>query len=109
MPNVVELGALVERYALALSKLNLADDEQEEYSTMLLWLQNQVETASRARESCSSVWSISRGSSRVRRKQVCFPEPDRHAQVRAPGRGFKDRTHPWVSPWAILVPPLRET
>jgi len=44
MPNIVELGALVERYAAALSKLNLDGDEQEEYSTMLLWLQNQVET-----------------------------------------------------------------
>ena len=44
MPNIVELGALVERYAAALSKLNLEGDEQEEYSTMLLWLQIQVET-----------------------------------------------------------------
>ena len=43
MPNIVELGALIERYAAALSKLNLAGDDQEEYSTMLLWLQNQVE------------------------------------------------------------------
>lgn len=44
MPNILELGALVQRYAAALSKLNLDGDEQEEYSTMLLWLQNQVET-----------------------------------------------------------------
>ena len=43
MPNIMELSALVERYAAALSKLNLDGDEQEEYSTMLLWLQNQVE------------------------------------------------------------------
>ena len=44
MPNTLELGALVERLAENLSKLNLDGDEQEEYSTMLLWLQNQVET-----------------------------------------------------------------
>ena len=44
MPNIVELRALVERYVAALRKLNLDGDEQEEYSTMLLWLQNQVET-----------------------------------------------------------------
>lgn len=44
MPNTVELGALIERLAANLSKLNLDGDEQEEYSTMLLWLQNQVET-----------------------------------------------------------------
>ncbi len=44
MPNDEELGALVERLAAGLPKLNLDGDEQEEYSTMLLWLQNQVET-----------------------------------------------------------------
>jgi len=44
MPNIVELDALIERYAAALLQLNLEGDEQEEYSTMLLWLQNQVET-----------------------------------------------------------------
>lgn len=44
MPNNVELSALVERLAAALPKLNLDGEEQEEYSTMLLWLQNQVET-----------------------------------------------------------------
>jgi len=44
MPNIMELGAQIERYAAALSKLNLDGDEQEEYSTMLLGLQNQVET-----------------------------------------------------------------
>ena len=44
MPSIVELDALIERYAAALLQLNLEGDEQEEYSTMLLWLQNQVET-----------------------------------------------------------------
>ena len=44
MPNIVELRAFVERYAAALGKLGLDGDEQEEYSTMLLWMQNQVET-----------------------------------------------------------------
>ena len=43
MPNNVELSALVERLAARLPKLNLEGDEQEEFSTMLLWLQNQVE------------------------------------------------------------------
>ena len=32
------------KFANAISSLNLDGDEQEEYSTMLLWLQNQVET-----------------------------------------------------------------
>ena len=44
MPNNVELSALVERLSARLPKLNLEGDEQEEFSTMLLWLQNQVET-----------------------------------------------------------------
>jgi len=44
MPNNVELSALVERLAANVTKLNLDRDEREEYSTMLLWLQNQVET-----------------------------------------------------------------
>ena len=44
MPNNAELSALIERLAAALPKLNLDGDKQEEYSTMLLWLQNQVET-----------------------------------------------------------------
>ena len=34
----------MEKLALGVSELNLDGDEQEEYSTMLLWLQNQVET-----------------------------------------------------------------
>lgn len=44
MPTLTELGALVEKLAAGIPDLNLDGDEQEEYSTMLLWLQNQVET-----------------------------------------------------------------
>ena len=44
MPTLSELTALVENLAVAIPDLNLDGDEQEEYSTMLLWLQNQVET-----------------------------------------------------------------
>ncbi len=44
MPTITDLNSLVEKFAGALSKLNLEGEEQEEYSTMLLWLQNQVET-----------------------------------------------------------------
>ena len=44
MPTLTELTALVDKFATALPNLNLDGDEQEEYSTMLLWLQNQVET-----------------------------------------------------------------
>jgi hypothetical protein len=44
MPTLTDLTALVERLAAAIPDLNLDGDEQEEYSTMLLWLQNQVET-----------------------------------------------------------------
>jgi len=44
MQSILDLQALVEKYAAALPDLNLEDDDQEEYSTMLLWLQNQIET-----------------------------------------------------------------
>jgi hypothetical protein len=44
MPTVIDLTTLVERLSLEVSKLNLDGDELEEYSTILLWLQNQVET-----------------------------------------------------------------
>ena len=44
MPTLTDLTALVERLAAAIPDLKLDGDEQEEYSTMLLWLQNQVET-----------------------------------------------------------------
>jgi hypothetical protein len=43
MPTLTDLSTLVERLAREISNLNLDGDEQEEYSTMLLWLQNQVE------------------------------------------------------------------
>ena len=44
MPPVSELTELVEQLAASIPDLNLTGDEQEEYSTMLLRLQNQVET-----------------------------------------------------------------
>jgi hypothetical protein len=44
MRTLADLTALVEKYAAAIPDLNLDGDELEEYSTMLLWLQNQVET-----------------------------------------------------------------
>jgi hypothetical protein len=43
MQSLLDLYLLVDKYAAALPNLNLDGDEQEEYSTMLLWLQNQVE------------------------------------------------------------------
>lgn len=42
--NLTDLTTLVEKLAQSVPELNLDGDEQEEYSTMLLWLQNQVET-----------------------------------------------------------------
>ncbi len=44
MPSLKELNALVEKLVSAIPALNLDGEELEEYSTMLLWLQNQVET-----------------------------------------------------------------
>lgn len=44
MPTLIDLTALVEKLASHIPDLNLDGDEQEEYSTMLLRLQNQVET-----------------------------------------------------------------
>ena len=41
--SLLDLYLLVDKYAAVLPNLNLDGDEQEEYSTMLLWLQNQVE------------------------------------------------------------------
>jgi len=44
MQTLNDLTALVDTLATGVSELNLDGEEQEEYSTMLLWLQNQVET-----------------------------------------------------------------
>ena len=44
MHTLADLNALVEKFAAAIPNLNLDGDKQEEYSTMLLWLQNQIET-----------------------------------------------------------------
>jgi hypothetical protein len=43
MQPLLDLYLLVDKYADLLPKLDLNGEEQEEYSTMLLWLQNQVE------------------------------------------------------------------
>jgi len=44
MPTLMDLNAQIEKLAAAVPDLNLDGDELEEYSTMLLWFQNQVET-----------------------------------------------------------------
>jgi hypothetical protein len=44
MSTLTDLTAVVKRFADALPDLNLDGDEQEEYSTMLLRLQDQAET-----------------------------------------------------------------
>jgi hypothetical protein len=41
--TLTDLDTLVQNFAAEIPNLNLDGDEQEEYSTMLLWLQNQVE------------------------------------------------------------------
>lgn len=43
MQPLLDLHLLVDKYAALLPKLDIGGDDQEEYSTMLLWLQNQVE------------------------------------------------------------------
>jgi hypothetical protein len=43
MQTLFDLYLLVDKYAAALPDMDLDGDEQEEYSTMLLWLQNQIE------------------------------------------------------------------
>jgi len=43
MQSLLDLHLLVDKYVEALPHLNLDGDEQEEYSTMLLCLQNQIE------------------------------------------------------------------
>ena len=44
MPTLTDLDALVAQYADAIPTLNMDGDHQEEYSAMLLRLQNTVET-----------------------------------------------------------------
>lgn len=44
MPTFTDLDALLQQYAAAIPDLNLDGDDQEEYSTMLLRLQNTIET-----------------------------------------------------------------
>jgi len=44
MQSLLDLHLLVDKFAAALPFLGLDGDEQEEYSTMLLRLQNQVGT-----------------------------------------------------------------
>lgn len=44
MQSLLDLHLLVDKFATLLPDLNLDGDEQEEYSTMLLRLQNHVET-----------------------------------------------------------------
>jgi len=44
MAHSTDLNALVKKLAAAIPDLNLDGEQQEEYSTMLLWLQNTVET-----------------------------------------------------------------
>ncbi|HXS75017.1 MAG TPA: hypothetical protein VN753_02490 [Terracidiphilus sp.] len=44
MQSVYALYKLVDKYASEIEKLNLDGDQLEEYSTILLHLQNQVET-----------------------------------------------------------------
>lgn len=41
MPISIDLTALVEKLAAQIPDLNVDGDEQEEYSIMLLWLQDQ--------------------------------------------------------------------
>jgi hypothetical protein len=47
MQSLLALYILVDKYAARIPDLNLEGDEQEEYSTILLWLQNQVEAGRR--------------------------------------------------------------
>jgi hypothetical protein len=42
MHSLLDLHLLVDKYAALLPKLDLDGDEQEEYSLMLPWLQNQT-------------------------------------------------------------------
>jgi hypothetical protein len=44
MHSLDPLTALVDQLASAIPRLNLGGNEPEEYSSMLSWLQNQVET-----------------------------------------------------------------
>ena len=44
MQSIYGLYLLMDEYATAIEKMNLDGDELEEYSTVLLRLQNQVET-----------------------------------------------------------------
>lgn len=44
MPTLTDLSTLIQEFAAAIPDLNLTGDEQEEYSTVLAWLQSTVDT-----------------------------------------------------------------
>jgi hypothetical protein len=44
MPSITELGKLIDELAASIPDSGMTGDEQEEYSTMLLRLQNTVHT-----------------------------------------------------------------
>jgi hypothetical protein len=75
MRSLLDLHLLLDKYA-ALPDLNLDGDEQEECSTMLLWLQNQVEGGipnPRVVDECHKRLNLSNGSLLVGRS-VLFLE-----------------------------------
>jgi len=55
MQSLLDLHLLVDKYAEILPHLALDGDKQEEYSTMLLWLQNQVEGGTPNPRNCGSL------------------------------------------------------
>lgn len=75
MQSLLDLNLLVDKYAALLPQLNLDGDDQEEYSTMLLRLQNQVETGepSEAIVNETVEW--------LTRATAISPLPRDHAQV----------------------------
>jgi len=57
MRTLTDLTALVERYISSIPTLNIDGDELEEYSTVLLRLQNQVETGEPSERIVNECWA----------------------------------------------------
>jgi len=55
MPSLIQLYTLLDQFAAALPELDRDGEQQEENSTMLLWLQNQVETGEPSQRICRGV------------------------------------------------------
>ena len=96
MPSRLYLHLLVDRYAEALPVLDLNGNEQEEYSTMLLWLQNQVEAGEpneKIVKQCVDRFSVESGKAYFLRRRFGLLPDTRLSALNAQRGGVKTHGH----------------